>query len=181
MVQDGERTSVDDCGAASVRQVGRQVGQQVERQGEGASIAERLDRFFDELHRIDVALADYGRRLGLSDSTMCVLDYLNDHDGVSQREICDYTMLPRQTVNNVISSFMDQGYIRFGESEGDRRVKTVWFTESGRRYCNALIAPERGAEYRAMSELDPDLRDAMIRGMEIFGREFRRQLRAVKL
>ena len=172
MVQDGERTSVDDRGAASVRQVGQQ--------GEGASITERLDRFFEELHRIDVAFADYGRRLGLSDSTMCVLDYLNDHDGASQREIRDYTMLPRQTVNNVISSFVEQGYVRLGESAGDRRVKAVWLTEEGRRHCNAMIAPERAAEYRAMSGLDPALRDAMVRGMEVFGREFRRQLRAVK-
>lgn len=145
------------------------------------AIADRLDRFFDELHRIDVALADYSRRLGVADSTAAVLDYLHDHDGASQRAIREYTMLPRQTVNNVIGAFAEQGYVRLEESERDRRVKTVWFTEEGRRYCNALIAPERAAEYRAMSGLDPALRDAMIRGMEIFGREFRRRLRDTKV
>lgn len=31
---------------------------------------------------------------------MCILDYLKDHDGASQRAICEYTLLPRQTVNN---------------------------------------------------------------------------------
>ena len=147
----------------------------------GRAVGERLDRFFDELHRINVALADYSRRLGVADSVAEVLDYMHDHDGASQRAICEYTMLPRQTVNNVISSFVERGYVRLEGSDGDRRVKTVWFTEEGRRYCNALVAPERAAEYRAMSGLDPDLRDAMIRGMEIFGREFRRRLREAKV
>ncbi|KAA8822078.1 MarR family winged helix-turn-helix transcriptional regulator [Bifidobacterium vespertilionis] len=145
------------------------------------AIGDRLDRFFDELHRIDVALADYSRRLGVADSVMCVLDYLYDHDGASQRAICEYTMLPRQTVNNVVSSLVEQGYARLEESEGDRRVKAVRFTEEGRRHCNALVAPERAAEYRAMSGLDPALRDEMLRGMEIFGREFRLQLRNAKV
>ncbi|MCH9274896.1 MarR family transcriptional regulator [Bifidobacterium amazonense] len=150
-----------------------------------ASIPEQLDRFFEELRRIDVAFADYGRRLGLSDSVMCVLDYLNDHDGASQKAICEYTMLPRQTVNNVVSSFVEQGYVRLGEAgaggAGDRRVKAVWLTEAGRRYCNGIIAPERAVEYRAMSELDPSARDALVRGMEIFGEAFRRQLREVRV
>lgn len=145
------------------------------------AIGDRLDRFFDELHRIDVALADYSRRLGVADSVMCVLDYLYDHDGASQRAIREYTMLPRQTVNNVVSSLVEQGYARLEESESDRRVKAVRFTEEGRRYCNALVAPERAAEYRAMSGLDPALRDEMLRGMEVFGREFRLQLRNAKV
>lgn len=146
-----------------------------------STITERLDRFFDELHRIDVAYADYGRRIGVSDSVMYVLDYLYDHDGASQRDICNYTMIPRQTINNVILSLAKQGYVNLYDSTGDRRVKLVRLTESGRRYCNALIAPERTAEYRAMSELAPELRDAMIQGMEIFGAEFRNQLRTVRI
>ncbi|KFI53764.1 MarR family winged helix-turn-helix transcriptional regulator [Bifidobacterium biavatii] len=134
-----------------------------------------------------MAFADYGRRLGVATSVMCVLDYLNDHDGASQKDIREYTMLPRQTVNNVISSFVEQGYVTLGEAgegaggAGDRRVKSVRFTEAGRRYCNALIAPERAVEYQAMSQLDPAERDALVRSMEIFGREFRRRLREARV
>ena len=62
-------------------------------------------------------------------------------------------------------------------SEEDRRVKTVRFTDAGRRYCNGLIAPSRAAEYRAMSEMPGELRDALLRGMEIYGQVFRRQMR----
>lgn len=60
---------------------------------------------------------------------MCILDYLKDHDGASQRAICEYTLLPRQTVNNVIASFVAHGFVELGDAEGDRRVKTVrWRT-----------------------------------------------------
>lgn len=54
---------------------------------------------------------------------MCILDYLKDHDGASQRAICEYTLLPRQTVNNVIASFVAHGFVELGDAEGDRRVK----------------------------------------------------------
>lgn len=73
---------------------------------------------------------------------MCILDYLKDHDGASQRAICEYTLLPRQTVNNVIASFVAHGFVELGDAEGDRRVKTVRFTPAGRRYCNSLIGAE---------------------------------------
>ncbi|WP_239658029.1 hypothetical protein [Bifidobacterium bifidum] len=63
---------------------------------EASSIASHIDLFFDELHRIDVAYSDYARRAGVSDNVMCILDYLKDHDGASQRAICEYTLLPRQ-------------------------------------------------------------------------------------
>ena len=76
---------------------------------EASSIASHIDLFFDELHRIDVAYSDYARRAGVSDNVMCILDYLKDHDGASQRAICEYTLLPRQTVNNVIASFVAHG------------------------------------------------------------------------
>lgn len=54
---------------------------------EASSIASHIDLFFDELHRIDVAYSDYARRAGVSDNVMCILDYLKDHDGASQRAI----------------------------------------------------------------------------------------------
>ena len=63
-----------------------------------------------------------------------------------------------------------------GDAEGDRRVKTVRFTPAGRRYCNSLIAPSRAAEYRAMSELPDELRSALLKGMGVYGRVFRKQM-----
>lgn len=85
---------------------------------EASSIASHIDLFFDELHRIDVAYSDYARRAGVSDNVMCILDYLKDHDGASQRAICEYTLLPRQTVNNVIASFVAHGFVELGDAEG---------------------------------------------------------------
>lgn len=178
--------AVGEDGAQPGRESGSEPDRESDRESDrepsdntDGSIIEQIDRFFAELHRIDVAYADYARRVGLSDNAMTVLDYLRDHDGATQRAICDYTMLPRQTINNIVASFAERGLVELGESDRDRRAKTVRFTEAGRRYCNELIAPSRLAEYRAMSELDGRLRDALLKGMEIYGREFRRQIRVV--
>ncbi len=92
-----------------------------------------------------------------------------------------YTLLPRQTVNNVIASFVAHGFVELGDAEGDRRVKTVRFTPAGRRYCNSLIAPSRAAEYRAMSELPDELRSALLKGMGVYGRVFRKQMHDISV
>ena len=85
---------------------------------EASSIASHIDLFFDELHRIDVAYSDYARRAGVSDNVMCILDYLKDHDGASQR---------------------------------------------------------------AMSELPDELRSALLKGMGVYGRVFRKQMHDISV
>ncbi|WP_242505538.1 MarR family winged helix-turn-helix transcriptional regulator [Bifidobacterium pseudolongum] len=62
---------------------------------------------------------------------------------MSQREICAYTLLPRQTVNNVINVFASQGLLRWGGSKHDKRVKRIHLTDEG----GAL--PPRGGHARA--------------------------------
>lgn len=55
---------------------------------------------------------------------------------MSQREICAYTLLPRQTVNNVINVFASQGLLRLEGSKHDKRVKRM--ADSNGR-CNTSL------------------------------------------
>ncbi|WP_264176957.1 MarR family transcriptional regulator [Bifidobacterium pseudolongum] len=52
---------------------------------------------------------------------------------MSQREICAYTLLPRQTVNNVINVFASQGLLRLGGAAGTTNASS------------ASISPTRGS------------------------------------
>lgn len=64
----------------------------------------QLFAFFEELRRVDLIYGAYGRRSGLPLSVYLIFDYICENDGTSQREICAYTLLPRQSVNNVVNS-----------------------------------------------------------------------------
>lgn len=82
---------------------------------------------------------------------------------MSQREICAYTLLPRQTVNNVINVFASQGLLRLGGSKHDKRVKRIHLTdEGGERYRHEVVTPVREAELQAMAALEPGECRAMI-------------------
>lgn len=91
----------------------------------------QLIAFFKEFRRVDLIYGAYGRRSGLSFSVYLIFDYICENDGTSQREICAYTLLPRQTVNNVINSLVAQGLLRLQGSNRDKRIKRIHLTEEG--------------------------------------------------
>lgn len=139
----------------------------------------QLFAFFEELRRVDLIYGAYGRRSGLPLSVYLIFDYICENDGTSQREICAYTLLPRQSVNNVVNSLAAQGLLRLEGSEHDRRVKRIRLTDEGRRWRERLIEPLRGAELRAMAEFEPDERRAMIAYVDKFMNALERQIGAL--
>lgn len=122
----------------------------------------QLLAFFEEFRRVDLIYGAYGRRCGLSFSVYLIFDYICENDGTSQREICAYTLLPRQTVNNVINALISQGLLRLEASRHDKRVKRIHLTDAGERYRQQVVTPVREAELQAMAALEPDERRAMI-------------------
>lgn len=128
----------------------------------------QLVAFFEEFRRVDLIYGAYGRHCGLSFSTYLIFDYICENDGASQREICTYMLLPRQTVNNVVNALISRRLIRLEDSERDKRVKRIHLTEEGERYRRRVVAPVREAELLAMAALAPDERRAMIAYVDKF-------------
>lgn len=128
----------------------------------------QLTAFFEEFRRIDLIYGAYGRRCGLSFSVYLIFDYICENDGTSQREICAYTLLPRQTVNNVINALVSQGLLRLEGSKHDKRVKRIHLTDEGERYRHEVATPVRKAELQAMATLELDERRAMIAYVDKF-------------
>lgn len=97
--------------------------------------------FSEEFRRVDLIYGAYGRRCGLSFSVYLIFDYICENDGTSQREICAYTLLPRQTVNNVINALISQGLLRLEGSRHDKRVKRIHLTDAGSATANRWSPP----------------------------------------
>ncbi|PKV03596.1 MarR family winged helix-turn-helix transcriptional regulator [Bifidobacterium pseudolongum] len=131
-------------------------------QEDQGDIDAQLAAFFEEFRRVDLIYGAYGRRCGFSLSGSLIFDYICENDGTSQREICAYTLLPRQTVNNAINALVSQGLIALEGSKRDRRVKRIRLTEEGEACRARVTTPLREAELQAMAALEPDERRAMI-------------------
>ncbi|WP_101429646.1 MarR family winged helix-turn-helix transcriptional regulator [Bifidobacterium pseudolongum] len=140
----------------------------------------QLTAFFEEFRRVDLIYGAYGRRCGLSFSTYLIFDYICGNDGASQREICSYTLLPRQTVNNVINALVSQGLLCLEGSRHDKRVKRIHLTNEGESYRQQVVTPVREAELQAMAALGPDERRAMIAYVDKFMNALERRIDGIE-
>lgn len=105
----------------------------------------------------------YAKSLGLSYSTLSVLRIIFEHDGnCTQKTICEYTFLPKQTVNAVITSLLNHEAISLSELDSDRRQKVISFTDKGRAFAFKVIQKIKNAENKAMESLDESQRTAML-------------------
>lgn len=116
----------------------------------------------------------YARSLGVSYSTLSALRIILEHDGdCTQRTICEYTFLPKQTVNAIVTGLLRHGTIRMIELDSDRRQKAIHFTDKGRAFASEVIQKIKNAESKAMESLDENQSAAMLTAAKLYVARFR--------
>lgn len=78
---------------------------------------------------------------GISYTELSILYALAYRGAATQKEICEFYGLPKQTVNNAIRNFEKERYVRLEASKKDKREKVIVFTELGTQYCQNLLSP----------------------------------------
>lgn len=104
--------------------------------------------FQDEIHRYNIALSRidgfYQKYEQFAEMNIlrCRILYALDIVGLqTQKQICDMLELPKQTVNNIISALVKQGYIHIIPDEADHRARILRLTESGKKYAETELQP----------------------------------------
>lgn len=111
----------------------------------------------------------YAKSLGVSYSTLSALRIIFEHDGnCTQRTICEYTFLPKQTVNAIVTGLLRHGTIRMVELDSDRRQKVIHFTDKGRAFACAVIQKIKNAESKAMESLAENQSTAMLGAAKLY-------------
>ena len=77
-----------------------------------------------------------------------VLYTLEGQKAMTQKKICSSTGLTKQTVNSVVRSLKEDGYIELVPGSEDRREKQIILTEKGIAYSRGLLTPLRELEHR---------------------------------
>lgn len=111
----------------------------------------------------------YAKSLGLSYSTLSALRIILEHDGnCTQKIICEYTFLPKQTVNAIVTSLLRHGAVSLSELDSDRRQKTIHFTDKGRKFAFEAIQRMKNAESKAMESLDESQKAALLTAAKLY-------------
>lgn len=139
-------------------------------------IKSKTKAFCSAWQSISTIYEDYARKCGISYNSLYILNAILYTENCTQKHICDKTLLPKQTVNNVITSFFKNGYVELRELPENRRVKTIHLTEEGMRYAQRLIPHIDEASCRAMGALSEEQQDTLLKLMDIYVSEFRREM-----
>ena len=119
---------------------------------------------------------DYARKAGISYNALYILNAIQQTENCTQKQICEKTLLPKQTVNNVVTGFFKSGYIELRELPENRRVKTIHLTEAGRQYADTLIPHIHRADRLAMEALTEEQQDTLLSLIHLYAAAFRRAM-----
>lgn len=109
----------------------------------------RVDQIFNQLYR------EAASRMGLSRSSFNVLysvHYLGK--GCLQKDICDTSCLPKQTVHSAVDKLVDEGLLR--KESGSGRAVALYLTPAGEKFVEARIVPVVQAEQRAFESMSSE-------------------------
>ena len=136
--------------------------------------AEFIRQLFVHMQAIDNVFDAYAKKQGLSYIGLLVLEYIYEHpEGCTQKEIVAVTFSPKQTVNLIVKSFWEQGYLELREMPADRRTKAIFLTGTGKAYAEKIFRPIYGAEEEAVGNMTEEERRSMLRGTRLYAEKFR--------
>lgn len=119
---------------------------------------------------------DYARKSGVSYNSLYILSAISQSESCTQKQICERTLLPKQTVNNIVTAFYRSGYIGFCELPENRRVKIIHLTDKGRAYADELLPRIHASNLKAMETLTEEQQNTLIHLTNQYVAAFRREM-----
>lgn len=77
---------------------------------------------------------EWAGRRGFSYSELLVILALDGaEEACTQKDICAYLQMPKQTVNSILKILVERGWVTLNPTEEDRRSKEIILTADGKR------------------------------------------------
>ena len=89
----------------------------------------------------------------ISYNEMLVLYTIREKGFCTQKQICDSYLLPRQTMNNVITGMREKGLLELSPKNSVGREKAFVLTEKGEAYAQPLLDSMNRFEEQAVTLL----------------------------
>ena len=127
------------------------------------------NKHFDEIfHKMDRAYERYAKSCGMTYSSLALLQWIWENQPCTQKEICEVTMLPKQTVNTVVMSFYKQGLLEMLESAQDKRQKSIRLSDRGEALTQRILPPILRAETLSIQQFSEEERNTFFCLLERF-------------
>lgn len=137
---------------------------------------ELAKEFWNIRQGIEMIYDDYARFNGISYTTLYVLHTISQFENCTQKKICENSLLPKQTVNNIVKNLLNKNYIKLSVSPVNHREKVINFTEDGKKYAYPMLSYVEKAECEAMNALTPLQQKEFMNAIKIYDSAFRKAM-----
>lgn len=104
----------------------------------------------------------WAKKHNLNYNSLVILYTLNDYKTCTQKEICEWWALPKQTVHGILQDFEKKGYITIISNAENKRERLVSFTNSGMKFASSILGKLHKIEETAMEKLGDEKRNQLI-------------------
>ena len=120
-----------------------------------AGTEKRYQEFISASKEVDDLYHMLALKFSLSDSAMWILCTMREANReLTQSEIAQEMSMSRQTVKSAIKNLVKQGYLRLEAVSGDRRNKTLSFTEEGEAFVKRTVDQVLSLEHQVFENLE---------------------------
>lgn len=93
--------------------------------------------------------SQWAKRMGVNYNRMLVFYTIRDYGYCTQKQMCDQYLLPRQTMNNIVTALCREGLLTEAPARRQGREKAYVLTEAGVDYSAKHLASLNAVEERA--------------------------------
>lgn len=116
----------------------------------------------------------WARQRGMSLYELLVILSIVEADGaVLQKDICQRFAIPKQTVNAIIKTLADKGWLELKVSEQDRRSRKLYLTSEGSAQAAQIAQALQEHEAQVWLRLGLDRAEQLIEHTALYYRHFR--------
>lgn len=119
--------------------------------------------------KIRGAYAAWAKQHDINYHELLVLYSIRDMEVATQKKVCDSYFLPKQTVNNVVVSMKNRGYVTLEARKGLGKEKAIVLTKEGQQYFERIMEKLDECELQSVGEIGAAKLRNMIRIADEYG------------
>ena len=131
--------------------------------------------------RMQVAVAERLRRIGVSIPQCDILTTLTEQEGVSQQELAKRLYVTKGNISGLLDRLESAGFVERREAAADRRQYSIYLTEAGRAMAQRAIAVQMkwiASTLGRMAEADLEALETLLVALRDIVREVERPAEA---
>lgn len=128
-------------------------------------INQDIKNYYDVYWGINSIYENWAKNHGLTINSLFTLYLIYEYpEQCTLRFLCEKLLFPKQTINTILDSFEEKGYLIRETSASDKRSKNIMLTEAGGQYAANLLSDLLAFEQEAFLQMSSKEREGMING-----------------